>query len=96
MKLVVAVVQDKFANKLVRNFLKEDIRITKLSSTGGFLKKGNSTFIIGVVDKDLDRTKDIIKSSVESEVLEDSSNSENINVKGAHVFILNTKANISV
>ena len=45
MKLILAIVQDKDSNRLANEFIDANIRATKLSSTGGFLKAGNSTFI---------------------------------------------------
>ncbi|ACV57186.1 MULTISPECIES: cyclic-di-AMP receptor [Alicyclobacillus] len=63
MKLVIAVVQDKDSNKLAQNLVKEDIRATKLASTGGFLHAGNTTFLIGVEDHLVDRVMQIIQRS---------------------------------
>ena len=45
MKLVIAVVQDKDSNRLSNALVKEGISATKLASTGGFLRSGNTTFI---------------------------------------------------
>ncbi|MDO5028362.1 MAG: cyclic-di-AMP receptor [Bacillota bacterium] len=92
MKLIIAIIQDKFVNNLVRNFLDENIRITKLSSTGGFLKSGNSTFLIGIDDSQLEKAKEIIKKSVKSEVIKD--NNEELKVYGAHLFIVDVEKNI--
>lgn len=47
MKLVVAVVQDQDSNRLSNALTKNDFRATKLASTGGFLRSGNTTFLIG-------------------------------------------------
>jgi len=57
MKLVIAVVQDKDSNRLSNALIGEGIRATKLASTGGFLRSGNTTFIIGIED---DRVNDVI------------------------------------
>lgn len=94
MKLIIAIIQDKFVNNLVRNFLDYDIKITKLSSTGGFLKSGNSTFLIGVEEHELDKAKEIIKESVKSEVIKD--NNEELEVHGAHLFVINVDKNIII
>ena len=48
MKLIVAIVQDKDSQHLEANLVKNNFRATKLPSTGGFLKAGNCTFLIGV------------------------------------------------
>ena len=50
MKLIVAVVQDQDSNRLSTALTKNDFRATKLASTGGFLRSGNTTFLIGTDD----------------------------------------------
>ena len=57
MKLIIAVVQDKDSNRLSNALIGEGIRATKLASTGGFLRSGNTTFMIGIED---DRVNDVI------------------------------------
>ncbi|XJS10553.1 cyclic-di-AMP receptor [Aerococcaceae bacterium WGS1372] len=61
MKLVVAIVQNQDEAVLGNAFLEANIQATKLSSTGGFLKSGNTTFIVGVEDDNVDDVLDIIK-----------------------------------
>ena len=46
MKLVLAIVQDKDADALAREFIQNNVRATKLATSGGFLKAGNTTFIV--------------------------------------------------
>jgi len=58
MKLIIAVVQDKDSNRLSSALITEGIRATKLASTGGFLRAGNTTFMIGVEDE---RVEDVIR-----------------------------------
>jgi uncharacterized protein YaaQ len=48
LKLIVAVVQDKDAIKLIEALMIQGYRATKLASTGGFLREGNTTLLIGV------------------------------------------------
>lgn len=66
MKLIIAVVQDKDSNRLSNALIKADFRATKLASTGGFLKAGNTTFLIGVEDEKVDEVLDIIKHNCKS------------------------------
>ena len=40
MKLIFAVVHDDDTNKAVRHLNEQKFRVTRLSSTGGFLRKG--------------------------------------------------------
>lgn len=63
MKLIFAIVQDKDAAALSRKFIENDIRATKLSTSGGFLKAGNTTFIIGIEDDRVSEVMGIIKES---------------------------------
>lgn len=58
MKLVVAIVQDQDAGNLIEDLTDKEFRVTKLASTGGFLKAGNTTLLIGVED---DLVEDVIK-----------------------------------
>jgi uncharacterized protein YaaQ len=57
MKLIIAVVQDKDSNRLSNALIKDGVRATKMASTGGFLRSGNTTFMIGVED---DRVADVL------------------------------------
>ena len=66
MKLVIAVVQDKDSNRLLNALVEKDFRATKLASTGGFLKAGNTTFLIGVEDAKIPHLLEIIKQNCKS------------------------------
>lgn len=66
MKLIMAIVQDKDSNRLANEFIDASIRATKLSSTGGFLKAGNSTFIIGIEDERVEEALGLIKKTCQS------------------------------
>ena len=63
MKLIMAVVQDKDSNQLSRALVESNFRATKLASTGGFLRSGNTTFLIGTEDKHVDQLLEIIKEN---------------------------------
>lgn len=66
MKLIIAVVQDKDSNRLSQALVKKNIGATKLASTGGFLKAGNTTFLIGIDDEKVDDVLDVIRDSCRS------------------------------
>ncbi|MFB4260562.1 hypothetical protein CHH59_16515 [Shouchella clausii] len=66
MKLIIAVVQDKDSTRLSDGLVKADFRATKLSSTGGFLKAGNTTFLIGVDDDNVEDVMAIIQKNCRS------------------------------
>ncbi|HHY13965.1 MAG TPA: hypothetical protein GX526_04920 [Thermoanaerobacterales bacterium] len=61
MKLIIAIIQDKDAPRLVEELMEKNFGVTKMASTGGFLKSGNSTLLVGVDDEQVDEVLDIIK-----------------------------------
>lgn len=63
MKLVIAVISDEDAKETVQALLDSGFKCTKLASTGGFLKAGNTTLMIGVLDKDLEAVYEILKEN---------------------------------
>jgi uncharacterized protein YaaQ len=63
MKMILAVVQDKDSPKLTQNLVKAGIRATKLASTGGFLRAGNTTFMIGTEDHRVPEVLELIRNS---------------------------------
>ena len=48
MKLVIAIVQDEDAGRVVSALMDKGFGVTKLATTGGFLRAGNTTLISGV------------------------------------------------
>ncbi len=64
MKLLLAIVQDKDSNLLSSELIDANIRATKLSTTGGFLKSGNTTFIVGIEDERVPEALKIIEKNV--------------------------------
>lgn len=66
MKLVVAVIQDQDVNKLLARLSEEGYGATKLASTGGFLRQGNTTLLIGVDQDRVDRLVETIKETCRS------------------------------
>lgn len=66
MKMVVAIIHDEDAHEVVEELNKKDFSVTKLASTGGFLKSGNTTLIIGINKEKVGQVTDIIKSICKS------------------------------
>ncbi|KNF09829.1 hypothetical protein CLPU_2c02810 [Gottschalkia purinilytica] len=54
MKLVITIIQDDDVTKLIDKLTENKFRVTKLASTGGFLRAGNTTLLIGVEKERLD------------------------------------------
>lgn len=63
MKLLIVVVQDKDSNRLIDALGKGNFKTTKLATTGGFLKEGNTTLMIGCEDEYVDDALDIIRDN---------------------------------
>ncbi|HEY7030518.1 MAG TPA: cyclic-di-AMP receptor [Thermomicrobiales bacterium] len=61
MKLVIAVVQNEDADAVVDALLEDEFRATRLASTGGFLRRGNTTLMIGADEDQVDRVLDLIR-----------------------------------
>ncbi len=61
MKLIIAIVQKKDASVLSAELIKNDFGATKLATTGGFLREGNTTFLISVEEERLTEALHIIK-----------------------------------
>lgn len=61
MKLIIAIVQDDDAGELIDVLTDGGYRVTKLATTGGFLKSGNTTLMIGVEAKNVDEVLDMIE-----------------------------------
>ena len=62
MKLILAIVNNDDAGDVADTLTKENFQITKVATTGGFLKIGNTTLILGVEDQDLDKAINLIGS----------------------------------
>lgn len=83
MKLILAIIQDHIVQDVLNELSENKIRATKLSSTGGFFRKGNTTILIGIEEEKLDRVKEMI--------LNISKNKETVDDKTANtvMFVLN-------
>ena len=61
MKLLVCIVQDSDAAPLTEDLVENQFRVTRLPSTGGFLKSGNTTLLLGVEEVQVHDALDIIR-----------------------------------
>ncbi len=66
MKLVLAIVNDDDGQKVIDELGKNGFGVTKLCSTGGFLRSGNTTLLIGVDEEKVDDVVEIIKNKCRS------------------------------
>jgi uncharacterized protein YaaQ len=60
MKLIVAIVQDYDCDSLLNAVTESHFRATRIASTGGFLRTGNTTVLLGVQDDEVAECLDVI------------------------------------
>lgn len=63
MKMIVAVVRDEHAGAVTGALTRKGFGVTKLASTGGFLRAGNTTFLVGVGSAQLEEALATIRSA---------------------------------
>jgi uncharacterized protein YaaQ len=64
MKLILAVVRDIDTESITNTLLPQGFRVTRLASTGGFLRRGSTTLMIGVDEGQENEVIDLLKSAV--------------------------------
>lgn len=86
-KLIVAVIQNEVADAVVDALLEAEFRATRLASTGGFLRRGNTTLLIGADEDQVDQVLDLVRASARSGIAP-SDSSEAAMSASATVFVL--------
>jgi len=86
LKLIIAIIQDDYISNVLKTLMENKVRTTKLSSTGGFLKSGNTTLFIGVEDNEIDKVVDLIKTQTKSKNIQKGT--DEITVGGANLFVM--------
>jgi len=102
MKMILAIVNQDDANLVVNGLMHEGYSVTKLSTTGGFLRAGNMTILIGVDDEKVSLVLGVIRKYSHSRKQVIPTTSElgmgfypsmpvEVTVGGATVFVLNVE-----
>jgi uncharacterized protein YaaQ len=60
-RLIIAIVRDADGEEVLRALVDADFRVTQIASTGGFLRRGNSTLLIGVDKAQVETAVQIIR-----------------------------------
>lgn len=68
MKLVIAIVQDYDTDPMLRAVSAAGLRATRIASTGGFLRMGNTTVLLGVEDDQVSDCLAILARTCKSRV----------------------------
>ncbi len=81
MKMIVAIIRDEDNEPVSEALIKSGFRVTRIASTGGFLRRGSSTLMIGVEDEKVDHAIEVIKGNTNPP--------DEPNAKRATLFVLN-------
>ncbi len=65
MKLVMAILRKKDCEPVIQALVEEDFRVTRVASTGGFLRQGNVTLLIGTDEEKVESALETIRTNVE-------------------------------
>jgi uncharacterized protein YaaQ len=63
MKLIIAIVRDSDDRQVIEALVTRSYRVTRVASTGGFLRRGNVTLLIGVEPDQVQPVMDVIREA---------------------------------
>jgi uncharacterized protein YaaQ len=66
MKLIIVIVRDHDADALTQAFTEAGFRVTRVASTGGFLRSGVVTMLLGVEDEQVDSAIQTVRAALPS------------------------------
>ncbi|MAT43411.1 MAG: hypothetical protein CL609_13825 [Anaerolineaceae bacterium] len=81
MKLIIAIVRDRDADPVSKALTTHNFRVTHIASTGGFLRRGNSTLLIGVDDERVEAGLEVVRNNLEP--------ADDVDQKRATIFVVN-------
>ncbi len=61
MKMMIIIVRDDDADNVVSELVGQGHRVTRMSSTGGFLKRGNVTLLVGVAGEKIEAVMGLLQ-----------------------------------
>lgn len=64
MKLIIVIIRDVDNEPVSQALVNADFRVTRIASTGGFLRRGSSTLMIGTEDDRVDHAFETIRSNL--------------------------------
>lgn len=64
MKMVIVIIKDHLRDALTRALTDGQYRVTGIASTGGFMRSGVATLLIGVEEAQVDAAIDLIRKTV--------------------------------
>ena len=64
MKMIIVIVKDNDADSLTRALTAGSFRVTRVASTGGFMRSGVVTMLLGVEDTQVDAAIKVVRDSL--------------------------------
>ena len=64
MKMIILIVKDHDADAITQTLTTAEYRVTRVASTGGFLRSGVVTFLIGMRDERVEGALDLIRKKL--------------------------------
>lgn len=64
MKMIILITKDNDADEIMQTLLSAEYRITRISSTSGFLRSGLATFLIGIKDERVESALELIRKTL--------------------------------
>jgi uncharacterized protein YaaQ len=68
MKLLLAIVRDEFAGDVTAALNEQGLSVTRISTTGGFWRRGNVTLVIGLDEAEVDAALKTIDENAGPEI----------------------------
>lgn len=81
MKLIIAILNDKDTDIVSQALIAQNFRVTRIASSGGFLRRGSTTLMIGLDAEKVDEAIQVIKENCPAPV--------ESGLKRASLFVLN-------
>jgi uncharacterized protein YaaQ len=80
MKLLIAIISDEDTEAVLSSLVEQDFRVTRVASTGGFLRRGNTTLFVGLESDQVDEALEVVRQAC--------SEPADANQRKATVFVL--------
>lgn len=58
---MILILDDEVAEEALRGLIEREFRVTRVASTGGFLRRGNTTLLMGTQDELVDDALEVIR-----------------------------------
>lgn len=88
MKLILTVMRDEDTEPVSHSLIQSGFRVTRIASTGGFLRRGQSTMMIGVDDEKVQAAIQVIRDNLSPQTDPD--------MKRATIFVIPVEGYVQI